>query len=89
MAPSLIAGCLWVLVAAGTAMLPMRLQMAPGLLLLVSAPILIAWIAATVAWWVGLLGLAAFLSMFRRPLGALLRWATGRPVYVPGPEDRA
>lgn len=78
MTPSLIAGCLWVLVAAGTAMLPMRAQMAPGLLLLGSAPLLIGWIAATVAWWIGLLATLAFASMFRRPIGALLRWALGR-----------
>ena len=89
MAPSLIAGCVWVLAAAVTAMLPMRRQMAPGLLLLVSAPLLIGWIAVTVAWWFGLVALAAFLSMFRRPLVALLRWAAGREVVMPGPEDRA
>lgn len=82
MEASLIAGCLWVLLGAGTAMLPMRRQMAPGLVLLASAPVLILWIGAQVAWWVGALALLAFLSMFRRPLGALLRWArTGeRPV---------
>jgi hypothetical protein len=78
MTSSLTAGCLWVLAAAGTAMLPMRRQLAPGLLLLVSAPVLILWIAASAAWWAGLLALLAFLSMFRRPLGALLRWARGR-----------
>lgn len=78
MAPSLIAGCLWVVAAAATAMLPMRRQMAPGLALLLAAPVLILWIGLAVAWWVGALGLLAFLSMFRRPLGALLRWAAGR-----------
>ncbi len=78
MAPSLIAGCLWVVAATGTAMLPIRRQMAPGLALLVAVPVLIAWIATSVAWWVGALGLLAFLSMFRRPIGALLRWARGR-----------
>lgn len=78
MSPSLIAGCLWVLVATVTAMLPMRRQMAPGLLLLATAPLLILWIAASVAWWVGALALLAFLSMFRRPLGALIGWAMGR-----------
>ena len=78
MTPSLIAGCLWVLAAAGTAMLPMRRQMVPGLLLLASAPLLIGWIAVTVAWWVGLVALLAFLSMFRRPLAALVRWTLGR-----------
>lgn len=78
MAPSLIAGCLWVVAASATAMLPMRRQMAPGLVLLVAAPVLILWIGMTVSWWVGALGLLAFLSMFRRPLGALGRWAFGR-----------
>ena len=89
MSLSLIVGCLWVLVATLTAMLPMRRQMAPGLLLLASAPLLILWIAASVAWWVGLLALLAFLSMFRRPLGALLRWATGRPLPPLDPEGTA
>lgn len=78
MTPSLIAGCLWVLAAAVTALLPMRGQMVPGLLLLASAPPLIAWIAGTVSWWVGLVALLAFLSMFRRPIGALTRWTLGR-----------
>ncbi len=78
MAPSLIAGCLWVLAAAATAMLPMRRQMAPGLALLLAAPVLIVWIGATVSWGAGALGLLAFLSMFRRPLGALLRWGFRR-----------
>lgn len=78
MAPSLIAGFLWVLAAAATAMLPMRRQMVPGLALLIAAPVLIVWIGMTLSWWVGALGLFAFLSMFRRPLAALLRWALGR-----------
>lgn len=75
---SLFLGCLWVLLGAGTALLPMRRQMAPGLLLLASAPVLIVWIGAQVGWVVGALALLAFLSMFRRPLGALLRWAFRR-----------
>ena len=89
MTPSLIAACLWVLAATMTALLPMRRQMAPGLLLLASAPLLILWVAATVAWWMGLLALLAFLSMFRRPLCALLRWARGRALLALHPEDRA
>ena len=91
MTSSLIAGCLWVLAAAGTAMLPMRRQMAPGLLLLATAPLMILWIAVTVVWWAGLLALLAFLSMFRRPLAALVRWAAGgeRPRAATGPEGTA
>lgn len=77
MAPSLIAGFLWVLGAAATAMLPMRAQMGPGLLLLAAAPGLILWVGASVAWWAGALALLAAGSMFRRPLGALLVRAQG------------
>jgi len=68
----LVAGCAWVLAAAATAMLPMRRQMAPGLALLLAAPVLILWIGASVGWIAAALGLAAVLSMFRRPL---LHWA--------------
>ena len=78
MASSVLASCLWVLAASGTAMLPMRRQMVPGLGLLLSAPVLMAWLALEAGWWAGALALLAFLSMFRRPLGALLRWALGR-----------
>ena len=71
---ALVAGCLWVLVATGTALLPMRRQMAPGLLLLASAPVLVIWLGLALGWWVSVVALLAFVSMFRRPLGALLRW---------------
>jgi hypothetical protein len=86
MTPSLIAGCLWVLLATLTAMLPMRRQMALELFLLVGAPLLILWIAASVSWQAGLLALLAFLSMFRRPLGAILRWVRGRLLSPLDPE---
>lgn len=74
---SMILGCLWVIAAALTAMLPMRLQRYPGLPLLVAAPVLLVWIGRTQGWlWVGF-GLFAFLSMFRRPLIYLTRRALG------------
>lgn len=71
---ALVAGCLWVLAATGTALLPMRRQMAPGLLLLASAPVLVVWLGLALGWWVSVVALLAFVSMFRRPLGALVRW---------------
>ncbi len=71
---ALVAGCLWVLVATGTALLPMRRQMAPGLLLLASAPLLVVWLGLALGWWVSVVALLAFVSMFRRPLGALAGW---------------
>ncbi len=40
MSVSLILGCIWVLAATVTAMLPMRRQYAPGITLLIVAPVL-------------------------------------------------
>jgi len=68
MSLSLIAGCIWVFLAAGVAMLPMRQQFPPGLALLIAAPCLLAWIAVDHGAWIFLAGLFAFVSMFRRPL---------------------
>jgi hypothetical protein len=76
----LILGCVWVIVAALTAMLPMRLQKFPGIPLLIAAPVLLVWIGWAHGWlWVAF-GLFAFLSMFRRPLIYLGRRAMGLPV---------
>lgn len=76
-------GCLWVVAAALTALLPMRGQMVPGLALLIAAPVLLVWIGrAHGPWWV-LVGSLAFVSMFRRPLTYLGRKALGLPVENP------
>jgi hypothetical protein len=74
----LIAGALWAIAATIVALLPMRMQFPPGIILLISAPVLILWIGATHGWIWAALGLAAFLSMFRRPLWYLVRKAVGR-----------
>jgi hypothetical protein len=81
--PALIAGCLWVVASAVTAMLPMRRQMVPGIALLLCAPGLILWIGATHGWGWAAFGLFAFLSMFRNPLRYFLGRAFGRPVELP------
>ncbi len=78
-----MAAILWALVATVTGLLPYRWQIGPGLVLLASAPLLIGWIWAEAGWLPGLLALAAFLSMFRRPLVHLWRRATGRPTEAP------
>jgi hypothetical protein len=79
----LVLGALWVIASAVVAMLPMRLQMVPGLALLVAAPILLIWIGQVHGWiWLAL-GLFAFLSMFRNPLRYVLRLALGRPAPMP------
>lgn len=83
----LLLGCLWVIAATITAMLPMRSQMIPGFALLFSAPILLIWIGYTHGWLYAAFGLFAFLSMFRRPLSYFARRALGHPVEPP-PELR-
>lgn len=76
----LILGACWIILGAITAMLPMRLQRYPGLPLLIAAPMLLIWIGSVHGWlWVAL-GTFAFLSMFRRPLNYLIRWAIGLPL---------
>ena len=74
---------LWVLASTIVAMLPMRRQYVPGIALLIAAPVLIAAIGVQVAWWAGLLGLAAFVSMFRNPLRYLLARARGQNPELP------
>lgn len=68
MSLSVISAVLWVFAATGVAMLPMRLQFPPGILLLIAAPALIVWLGLDFGWIVAAAALAAFISMFRRPL---------------------
>lgn len=79
----MIASCLWVLVATFVAFLPMRYQYAPGILLLLAAPVLIFMIGRDVALWAGIAAGLAFISMFRKPLRYFVRRAMGLPVEVP------
>ncbi len=66
-----------------TGMLPMRYQYAPGITLLLAAPVLIVWLGVEHGWVVGAVALAAFLSMFRNPLRYLVKKAMGLPVERP------
>lgn len=85
---TLTIGALWVIAAAITAMMPMRLQRYPGLPLLAAAPALLIWIGMTHGFlWVAF-GTFAFLSMFRRPLNYLIRMALGLPLPALPPELR-
>ena len=79
----LLLGCVWIVAAALTAMLPMRGQMVPGLALLVAAPALLVWIGWAHGWLWLALGLAAFGSMFRNPLRYLFRRALGQRPELP------
>lgn len=79
----LILGCLWIIASAIVAMLPMRLQMVPGIALLVTAPVLLVWIGLVHGWvWLAV-GLFAFISMFRNPLRYFLLRALGRSAPLP------
>lgn len=84
----IILACLWALAATITAMLPMRRQFGPGLVLLLTAPVLIVWLGLAHGWvWV-LIGLLAFASMMRNPLRYLIRRARGERPELP-PEMRS
>lgn len=79
----LIAASLWAIAATITALLPMRLQYAPGLTLLILAPFILIWLAATHSIWIAVLGLFGFLSMFRNPLIYFYRRARGESPEIP------
>lgn len=64
----LLFACLWVIIAAIVAFLPMRVQMIIGPVLLLAAGGLIGWIGVRHGIWIALLALLACLSMFRKPL---------------------
>jgi len=68
MSYSLTLAALWALAATVVALLPMRFQFVPGICLLMAAPVVIALIGQQHGVWVALLGVVAFVSMFRHPL---------------------
>lgn len=75
---SLTLSALWVVAATCVAMLPMRWQYAPGITLLILALPLCVMVGREVGWlWLAVV-LFAVLSMYRRPLGALLRHLRAR-----------
>ncbi len=86
MSLSVLLAFLWVVASAIVAMLPMRHQYAPGLPLLLVAPVLIIWIGYDHGWGFSVVGLLAFGSMFRHPLRYLTRKALG--LSVSRPEER-
>lgn len=79
----IVLACLWVIASALVAMLPMRMQYAPGLPLLLAAPVLIVWLGVEFGWVPAAIALAAFLSMFRNPLRYLVKRAMGLPARRP------
>jgi hypothetical protein len=78
MSLSAVLAGLWGLAATVVAFLPWRMQFPPGLVLLVTAPGVIVFLGIEHGPLIALAGLAAFVSMFRRPLGHLGRLALAR-----------
>ncbi|MEQ8897422.1 MAG: DUF2484 family protein [Roseovarius sp.] len=79
---TLVLACLWGIAATLVAMLPMRWQFAPGIALLLGAPVLIWRLAVEYGWLAALVAVLAVLSMFRRPLQYYARRALGRKTEV-------
>lgn len=73
----------WVFASVGVAMLPMRKQYIPGLILLLAAPVLIILAGLQYGWIYALLGLAAFVSMFRNPLRYIAARLRGEHPEIP------
>ncbi|WP_170381738.1 DUF2484 family protein [Ruegeria atlantica] len=80
MAYSVVFAALWVVASTIVAMLPMRLQFPPGIVLFASAPVLIIWLGFDYGWFFSVLALAGFVSMFRNPIRYYWRRWTGREV---------
>lgn len=78
MSLSLTLACLWVLIAAIIAMLPMRRQFIPGVALLLTAPFLLSYLGYQHNPWVVLAACTAIISMFRRPLFFMSRHLINR-----------
>jgi hypothetical protein len=73
----------WVFASAATAMLPMRRQYVPGIILLLATPVLIVLAGMQYGWIFSLLGLAAFVSMFRNPLRYFAARLRGQHPEIP------
>lgn len=77
---SVIFAVTWVFASTIVAMLPMRLQFPPGVMLFASAPALILWLSLDYGWFIGVLAAAGFVSMYRNPIRYYWRKWTGKEV---------
>jgi hypothetical protein len=74
---------LWVFASAICAMLPIRLQYVPAVILLIAALILIIMIGIQINPWVAIAAVVAFLSMFRNPLRFIWAKLRGQNPQLP------
>lgn len=87
MSTPLVLAFLWVVAASIVAFLPMRIQMIVGLPLVAAAIALIVWLSVSLSPWVGVAALAAFVSMFRKPLTYLAKRLLGMPATRSSEEE--
>jgi hypothetical protein len=80
---SIIVAIIWVFVATAIALLPMRLQYAPGITLLLLAPVLVIWLGYDFGWGWSIAAVLAFASMFRNPLKYIFARARGQNPEIP------
>ena len=73
----------WVFASALVAMLPMRWQYLPGVLLLLAAPVLIGSIAKTIGFWAALAAVLAIGPRYRNPLRDYWKRLKGQMVERP------
>jgi len=78
MTASLTLAALWVILAAIVALLPMRRQFVPGIVLLIAAPFLLVYLGYQHNVWIVLAASVAIISMFRRPLFYMGKRLIGR-----------
>ena len=75
----------WVFASAACAMLPIRYQYVPAVILLIAAPILILLIGIQVSAWIAIAAIVASTLMFRNPLRYL--WAKRRGQNLQRPRE--
>lgn len=73
----------WVFASVGVAMLPIRNQYFPALILLLAAPVLIIMAGMQFGWIYALLAFIAFVSMFRNPLRYIAEKLRGENPEIP------
>lgn len=83
MTPSLIALCVWVLLATPLAFLPIRKQVIPGSILGLAGLALLVWIGFENGWVWTLVGFLAFASLFRNGFKVIPMLIRGEKIVIP------
>ena len=77
---SIVSCCVWALLVSVTALLPLRVQYTPAIMLVIVVPFLLIFAGFEHGFGVVAIGLAAFVSLFRVPLLYVARQMIGEPV---------